>query len=355
MIFRRRRQRGPRDGSPAERRNGGAAAPEEPLAEIEALTRESRARRDPALDRRILRLRHRAGASAVARPAIGPSYPEPDFESLPDVSPLPELSPSELTPELVRAGILRHGCVLVRGLLDPTEAERFASGIGSAFEARDRAGGPGHDGYYEEFEPDPPYPGVVGRPWVAEAGGMWAADSPKLMFELLEAFEAAGLKTLIGGYLGETAALSVDKCTLRRVDPTTTVGAWHQDGKFLGPTRSLNVWAALSRCGDDAPGLDIVPRRIDHVLETGGEGVPTSDDGSEKLDWGVAPALARRVAGGEEGIVRPIFEPGDALLFDDLFLHQTASDPRMPNPRFAIESWFFGTSQFPQGYVPLAF
>ena len=52
--------------------------------------------------------------------------------------------------------------------------------------------------------------------------------------------------------------------------------------------------------------------------------------------------------------MRPIFEPGDALFFDELFLHQTGSDPSMPKPRFAIESWFFGGSAFPAEYGPLA-
>ena len=32
-------------------------------------------------------------------------------------------------------------------------------------------------------------------------------------------------------------------------------------------------------------------------------------------------------AAGDAGIVRPIFDPGDALLFDELFLHQTALGP----------------------------
>ena len=61
-----------------------------------------------------------------------------------------------------------------------------------------------------------------------------------------------------------------------------------------------------------------------------------------------------REAAGDVGIVRPIFEPGDALFFDELFLHQTASDPSMPNPRFAVESWFFGGSAFPRDYAPIA-
>ena len=57
---------------------------------------------------------------------------------------------------------------------------------------------------------------------------------------------------------------------------------------------------------------------------------------------------------GVETIERPIFEPGDALFFDEMFLHQTASDPLMPNPRFAIESWFFSAHGFPRDYAPLA-
>jgi hypothetical protein len=164
------------------------------------------------------------------------------------------------------------------------------------------------------------------------------------MFELLETFERVGLRRLIGGYLGERPALSVNKCTLRRVSPQAG-SSWHQDGAFLGDVRALNVWLSLSRCGDEAPGLDIVPRRIDHIVPTGTEGA--------LFDWSVSPVLADEAA-GDVPILRPIFEPGDALLFDDLFLHKTAADPDMPNTRYAVESWFFGPSAFPADYVPLA-
>ena len=53
-------------------------------------------------------------------------------------------------------------------------------------------------------------------------------------------------------------------------------------------------------------------------------------------------------------ILRPIFEPGDALLFDELFLHKTARTRACAKPRYAIENWFFGPSGFPADYVPLA-
>ncbi len=165
------------------------------------------------------------------------------------------------------------------------------------------------------------------------------------MFDVLEAFEKIGMSELIGAYLGEPAALSANKSTLRKAEPTVP-GAWHQDGSFLGDVRALNVWLSLSHCGDRAPGLDVVPRRLDDYVATGTEGT--------YLGFQVSQAIAEEAA-GEVGIERPIFEPGDALLFDELFLHQTASDPSMPDVRYAVEAWFFGPSAFPNGYVPLSY
>jgi len=105
------------------------------------------------------------------------------------------------------------------------------------------------------------------------------------------------------------------------------------------------VWVALSRCGDVAPGMDLVPRRLDGIAPAGTEGAV--------FEWSVSQAVAEEAA-GEAGIVRPVFEPGDVLLFDELFLHATAATPEMTQPRYAVECWFFGPSAFPEGYAPLA-
>ncbi len=113
----------------------------------------------------------------------------------------------------------------------------------------------------------------------------------------------------------------------------------------MGPVRALNLWLSLSRCGDEAPGLDIVPRRLDQLVQVGTEGTRMANQVSDHV---VTEAV------GSDGILRPIFEPGDALLFDELFLHSTASDPEMPKPRYALESWFFGGSAFPKRYSPFA-
>ena len=124
-------------------------------------------------------------------------------------------------------------------------------------------------------------------------------------------------------------------------------GAWHQDGKFMGPVRALNLWVSLSRCGDESPGLDILPSRLEEYLPTG------TDDAA--LSYQVAQKKVEEAAERTgKPVVRPIFEPGDAVFFDEKFLHATGSDPSMPKPRYAIENWFFGPSGFPEMYAPIA-
>jgi hypothetical protein len=108
----------------------------------------------------------------------------------------------------------------------------------------------------------------------------------------------------------------------------------------------LNVWLSLSHCGEDSPSLDIVGRRVTDILETGTEGAD--------LDWSIGQPVVDRAAQG--AIVRPVFRPGDALLFDELLVHRTGTNPSMTGTRTAIESWFFAPSAFPdQQGIPLIF
>ena len=333
------------------RRNRSAAAKAAPdagplFAEIEQLSARNRSSREPGTERRIRALRHEAGAKLAGAGSGAPDFAKPDYKALPGTDGIPEVQAADLTPELLRAAMLRHGSLLVRGVMERERATAFADEIETALESRASlaSGGGAAEGYYEEFDPGPPVDLALARKWVGD-GGMWAADSPKLMFEMFDAFERCGLRRVIHGYLNEVPAISIEKCTLRRVMPDSD-SAWHQDGAFLGRVRALNVWLSLSRCGDTAPGLDVVPERMEEIVPTGTEGAI--------FNWSISPQEVEKVT-TQTGVVRPIFEPGDALLFDEMNLHSTAADPAMPNPRYAIESWFFGLSGFPAEYVPIAY
>jgi hypothetical protein len=336
---------GPEIGAHPGLAGSGSASTDELFAEIDRLAEATRSKGDLESKRRLLQLRHLAGTGLIDADHAEPRFASPDDAALPEADELPEINPEQLTPELLRAGILRDGCLLVRGLVDRERALGFADQIDRAFAERSREdeGEEAAEGYYEPFTPDPRFE-QSNRAWVKEGGGLLAVDTPILSFEMLEMFRQAGLRDLVGDYLGESPLISLQKTTLRKAEPDV-VGAWHQDGAFMGDVRSVNLWLSLSRCGDESPGLDLVPRRLDELVPVATEGTWLANQVSQQQ---------AEEAAGEAGILRPIFEPGDALFFDELFLHQTGSDPSMPKPRFAIESWFFGESAFPTEYAPIA-
>ena len=323
------------------------------LEQIERLTEENRRRPDPKRESRILRARHRAFAE-IDRSAPD-SAPEMLSEAL--VAPgaweleagLPSVPAGNLSAELIRAAFLEYGSLLVRGLVPAERARELIAGIDQAFEARDAflGGAAAADTrpWFEPFKPDPEYlKGEIDWNRTSAGGGsVWAADSPRMMFELLETFAEAGTDRVIADYLGERPVLSMKKSVLRRVTRDSGT-SWHQDGAFLGEgLRTLNVWLALNRCGDVAPGMDVVPKRLDEIVPTGTEGA--------MFDWAVADQLVDELAEGEPS--RPIFEPGDALLFDHLCMHRTASEPTMTEQRYATETWCFAGSTYPAQQVPL--
>jgi hypothetical protein len=50
--------------------------------------------------------------------------------------------------------------------------------------------------------------------------------------------------------------------------------------------------------------------------------------------------------------VRPEFEPGDGLMFDEHFLHQTYLHEHMTEARYALECWLFAPSHRSPDYLP---
>jgi hypothetical protein len=323
------------------------------LEAIDVLTNAIRNRPDAELERELIAVRHRAFGSVhngdVARlPADG----QPVDLRLEDG--IPTVGVGDLSAGLIREAIMRHGSLIVRGLIAPERAQHLVEGVDRAFAAHevhsDGIASSEDAVWYSPFEAegDDQATLALGREFISRGGGVWTADSPRLLFELLDTYERAGLRRTITDYLGERPVLSVNKGTLRRVRPTGGTEWWHQDGAFLGEgITSLNVWLSLTHSGRDAPGMDVVAKRIDEIVEMG--------TGGADFDWSVGDEVVDRVAGGS--ISRPVFEPGDALLFDHLCLHQTGTDPGMTQTRYAIETWFFGPSAYPDPHqqLPLVF
>jgi Phytanoyl-CoA dioxygenase (PhyH) len=324
----RRRRSSAASHSPARsaaRRDAGAV--------IAALTATNRARRDRDVERQLVQLRFDAFAQ-TAWPTETP--PAPPVADLFADDGIPEIRGHELSVERVRSAIQHHGSVLVRGLVDPDQVARLVSDIDSAFDAYDAwaAGEPNAvvDGWYV---PTPMHNVNDGnRADKRRNGAILAVESPPTLFDLIEIFDDVGVGQLARDYLGEPPAILARKVTLRRMAPKLS-GAWHQDGAFMGrDLRALNVWLALTRCGEDASSLDVVARRLDDIVPPGGASKP----------YAVAAETAERVGAG--AIVRPVFDPGDALIFDHMLLHRTGRDPGMTKTRYAIETWFMAPSSY---------
>lgn len=317
------------------------------LEAIEVAHRANQHRPRPPLERRLAELRHQA-FSQLDEESEFARWPVPVSDVDTDApAEVPRIAPADLSAGSVRRAIATHGSAHVPGLLDADQVAAFVDGIEHVLALREANRDHPHRPTTSWFRSLPlPREQAQGlaRNWIAGDGGMLACDSPKLLELMFTTYEEVGLREVVAGYLGERPALSANKATLRRAR-LDGKSDWHQDGAFLGDgIRALNVWVALTDCGVDAPGMDLVPRRFETVQETG--------TGGAIFDWAVGPDVVAELA-VDAPVVRPHFRAGDAMLFDDLFLHRTALDDSMTRPRHAIESWFFAPSSYPEGHVPL--
>jgi hypothetical protein len=303
---------------------------------IELLSDVNRLRRDNRIARRLVTMRfdafQRTDWSDV-RPAVPGSVDDLFPEAV-----IPEIGRDELDVERVRSALLNHGSIIVRGLVPPERVELLTGDIDRALDGFDAwFAGKGLATAAPWFEPFAQEPKKLERKFRRDVGGVLAVDSPPALFDVIDTFDEVGVRRVVGEFFGEQPALLAKKWTLRRVPHDAGESGWHQDGSFMGADiRSLNVWLALSHCGDDAPGLDVVGRRLPDIVPTGTEGA--------RLDWNVSPEIVEQVAPG--AVVRPIFEAGDVLIFDHFNLHRTAVDPSMTRDRYAVEAWFLAPSTY---------
>lgn len=320
---------------------------------IDLLTVANRQQPDLLVEQRLVCLRLRAFEQTAWQENTS-SWPPASLagDQFHGVSGIPEITPAQLTAETLASGVLHHGALIVRGLLSGMTAAALAADVDRAVSARNAAVA----GERQHQNPwcAPPsclkqYALGVGRKFIAETGGVWAVDAPRALFHVMEVYEQLGLRSLLTQYFEDVPCLSVRKWVLRRVSPLPAEPDWHQDGAFMGlGVRSVNLWIALNRCGGqlDTPGIDLIPRRLDHLVQTGTDGA--------RFDWVVGPALVEREF-RDTPAVRPLFEAGDALFFDHTNLHRTAYASHITQNRYAIESWFFAAGKASEKQIPMLF
>jgi hypothetical protein len=316
---------------------------------VDLLAAANRKHRDPASEICLVELRRAAAqsiesvlASSLEAGAGRSPWPVEYADPFPGVrGRLPEIDAGALSADVMGGAVAHHGGLIVRGIMDTAQVEGVVAGMHRAEAQREQAAtGVENESWYRPF---PAVGGAQARARVAREGGIWLADTPANAAAVLDVLSASGVVAAIAGHLGERPFFSLQKSTLRHSLPIVNFTGWHQDGSFLGPEiRTMNVWTALSRCGGDrpTPGLEIVPKRIPEVLSTEGGWGPIS----------VAPALVDEVS-ADAPPIRPEFEPGDGLVFDERFLHRTFLHEHMTEDRYAVECWMFAPSHASPDYL----
>ncbi len=261
---------------------------------------------------------------------------------------LPEIGPADMAAATVCGAVAHHGAVIVRQLFDPDSAAMVRATSQRARRAYER---------YNECDPldrttdrwFAPFETTAKnvesrRRQAGKAGGVWMADSPAATQQVLDLLQRAGVTDALEGHFGEHPTFSLQKSTLRGVAPDERITGWHQDGSFLSDdVRTMNVWIALSDCGGARPasGIEAFPRRFEELFPTDDAIVPFA------VSFDLIDELATVTP-----TINPEFATGDALIFDERFLHRTSLGPGLTETRYALECWFFAPSHTNDSYVP---
>lgn len=300
--------------------------------------------REPGFDelrlaRVELQLRNEAFERVRRSPAPDVEWPPVSDKDLGPQGQLPEITADALDRETLIAGVRTYGILIVRGLFPTDACADLRAMIDNSVDTFSR------DRNQEDPAWNMPLRTVDGdvlgaaafRAFNHAAGGLAVGDAPAVSQRVLAAFEQVGIRDIVQSYLGERPAVSLEKWTMRKV-PADTGSSWHQDGAFLGTDKhTLNMWVALSDCGERASGLDIVAKRFDHIVATGTAG--------SFLYWDVSPAVVEQER-GDHPIASPVFQEGDAVFFDQFLLHKTGTKPNLTEDRYALETWFFSPHTF---------
>lgn len=279
---------------------------------------------------------------------------------------IPETTLSELNVDFIRRSMRTAGCFIVRDVFSEAESARLRGYVDHAFHISGKETSannylskqvdlenvmPGtRADIREKIKTNKTYSntaklGSIMRRTLAQTTSCLTISSPITCSKLLDAFDSKGLKAIITQYFQNEPCVSVYKWALRKaVSPDHPID-FHQDGSFMGADiDSINCWLALTDCGTGhtAPGLDVAPIRLKDTFGLG-TGI---------LDWTTSWQTVIDKF-GEEAIVTPSFTAGDAFFFDHLLLHRTQHVEDAKAVRYAVETWFFDSQNFPKNQIPI--
>lgn len=289
-------------------------------------------------------------------PAAQPQLIVPEDANTPaiDSAIVPEVDACDFQIDVLRESLAKHGALIVRNFYSEDSLQGLTEAADRVIDACEDPANKDQERSHFYNPPEnlrsimPNGERELGntRTFHRESGSAMCVEAPTVAEALLRLYESRGLKETIGEYLREPPCLTIKKWVLRRSKLPVAEAGWHQDGAFMGTDiNSINMWLPLSVCGGDtgAPGMDLVPRRMNQIASAEGA----------QFNWSVSDSLIGDRFSSNQPI-SPIFDIGDVLFFDHFYLHRTQFRPDFSKIRYAVETWFFGESSFPKNQLPLA-
>lgn len=292
------------------------------IAAIRALSDQNRLASSPEIEAELVRLRIEAGRALLHRGNPGMTVQPGPADVFSGTTGIPEIGAGDLSADALASGILHHGALLVRGLYNQSQVDRLLEVSSSQDEGNRLKNNP-------------------------------LGCTAHTLFELIEIYRECGLLDAVRHYLVGEPVMFAERTKLRHHRAERDKYAaipWHQDVNFFGmKSCAVNCWAAVTSIGEGNPGLGIIPRRVDERVGW------KEEDGIAPLEYGKAipPDVLHQLV-TKSPAVYPVLRPGDALLFDEMTVHQTAVRRWELADQIVTISWFFPATGFPEWGTPLA-
>ena len=130
---------------------------------------------------------------------------DPVVDLFPHESGIPIVAVDDLDATVMRSAIVHHGAIVVRNLLSSARCASLCDAIDKSWEAiaRYQAAGETNPAWFDPIQASGYGADMQSRMWGLKSGTAYVADSPRLFFELIEAFDDIGMKEIVGDYFGE--------------------------------------------------------------------------------------------------------------------------------------------------------
>jgi hypothetical protein len=238
-------------------------------------------------------------------------------------------------PALIADAVHRFGCALVRGLFPPALAARWRERATRNFALLDllKPDSQASDLDVGFLDESPREVEVEGRGiktpvaiWSAIDAGFYAQNPGFFQHSVLHQVAASALVPVLRAVFDGPIAFSHDASRVRRHAPAIAHQRLHlhQDAASAdyGDRLVVTCWTPFMDCGEDAPGLQVYPRRLDTLLPT------------KRAKW---HAREDALQPFKADMWKPVFAAGDALLFTATTLHGTHLTDDMHAWRYSLD------------------